>query len=149
MDSRPETQKHIDHVRGLLREAALALKERAEGHDRSKLESPEVEVFDEVTPKLHGLTYGSPEYKQALKEMSPALEHHYGENRHHPEHFKGGVSGMNLIDLLEALCDWKAATLRHKDGSIVTSLKHNAERFGISDQLLAILKNTVSDLGWD
>ncbi len=55
-------------------------------HDRSKTESPEVECFDEYTPKLKGATYGSDEYKQWLAEMKPALDHHYAANRHHPEH---------------------------------------------------------------
>ena len=38
-------------------------------HDDSKLESPEVDIFTEYTPKLANTTYGSEEYKQYLKEM--------------------------------------------------------------------------------
>lgn len=46
------------------------------------------------------------------------------------------------------ICDWKAAGERYKNGSIAQSLAHNRERFGISDQLYAILENTVKELGW-
>jgi hypothetical protein len=37
--------------------------------------------------------------------MAPALKHHYENNRHHPEHFKNNIDDMNLIDLIEMLCD--------------------------------------------
>lgn len=45
-------------------------------------------------------------------------------------------------------CDWKAASERTKQGSIAASLVHNRMRFGIDDQLAAILENTVRELGW-
>jgi hypothetical protein len=50
---------------------------------------------------------------------------------------------MNLVDLLEMVCDWKAATLRHANGDIEKSLEINQKRFGYSDELKAILRNTV------
>jgi hypothetical protein len=53
------------------------------------------------------------------------------------------LMSMNLIDLLELLCDWKSATLRHNDGSIYKSLEINRQRFGYSYELHQILKNTV------
>lgn len=59
-----------------------------------------------------------------------------------------GVYGMDLLDVLEMLCDWKAATARHADGDILKSLEINRTRFGISDQLYHILKNTVQRMGW-
>jgi len=55
---------------------------------------------------------------------------------------------MSLLDVIEMLCDWKAASERTKQGSIAQSLAHNKERFGISDQLFSILTNTVRELGW-
>lgn len=117
---------------------------RAGEHDMSKLSSPEIEIFVEYTPKLAGSTYGSEEYKRFLTEMKPALDHHYAVNRHHPEHFDNGVNDMNLLDLLEMLCDWKAATMRHNDGDIVKSIEYNKDRFGLSDQLTQILMNSVN-----
>ena len=68
-----------------------------------------VGTFDEYTPKLKHSTYGTDEYKGFLAGMGAGLEHHYAHNRHHPEHHAGGVHGMNLVDLIEMLADWKAA----------------------------------------
>ena len=120
------TRQHIERVRNLLNDAVRELLARGEKHDQSKLKDPEVSTFVEYTPKLKDSTYGSDEYKGYLEAMKPALEHHYHYNRHHPEHFGArGVNGMNLIDLLEMFCDWKAAGERHADGDIYHSIEHN------------------------
>lgn len=50
---------------------------------------------------------------------------------------------MDLIDLMEMMCDWKAATLRHNDGDINKSLEINQKRFGYSDELKEIMKNSL------
>ncbi len=60
---------------------------------------------------------------------------------------KSNISNMTLTDLIEMICDWKAATLRHSDGDINESLTKNEERFNIDDQLLSILRNTVKAEG--
>jgi hypothetical protein len=165
-------------VRQYINRFIFELMQRAQHHDDSKLEEPELSIFDQYTPKLADLEYGSKEYKKSLEKMQAALEHHYQENRHHPEHhiqyvcngcFKTfpnmpttrcdmcgysqsqeeqiGIDGMDLVDILEMLCDWKAATLRHKSGDIMESLKINKERFKISDQLYKILVNTIEGRG--
>jgi hypothetical protein len=143
------TWEHIDLVTRLLVRMQCEIGKRIVTHDRSKLQPPEVSVFTEYTPKLATSTYGSEEYKQMLKEMKPALDFHYSHNRHHPEHFEDGVEGMNLIDLLELICDWKAASCRHNDGSIWRSIEINTQRFNLSPQLVEILKNTVRLLETD
>jgi len=152
---------------------ALGLTKRAEVHDQSKLESPEVEIFTEYTPKLKDSTYGSEEYKSFLVGMGEALKHHYAHNSHHPEHFKKYVCNgcfkeykvvmpnhcdvcwysqfqeesdytqMNLLDIVEMFCDWKAATMRHADGDIYKSIEHNKGRFRMSDDLAQIFQNTA------
>jgi hypothetical protein len=119
------------------------LQQRQMEHDQSKLVSPEVEIFDEYTPKLKNSTYGSEEYKSFLAGMKPALEHHYAKNNHHPEHYADGIKGMSLLDLIEMICDWKAATLRHNDGDIRKSIEINQKRFGYSDELKQIFLNTL------
>jgi hypothetical protein len=147
-DSTEDTQKHINRVGELIAHFSANMQARAEHHDATKLVSPEKEVFDSVTPRLKALTYDSDEYKASLAEMGEALKHHYANNRHHPEHHRNGVSDMNLLDIIEMLADWKAATERHADGSITKSLEINPKRFNIDDQLAGILRNTVRDLGW-
>lgn len=196
MDSRIETYRHIRTVQSLLRIVIHELLGRQIDHDESKLHSPEVEVFDEFTPKLADSTYGSDEYKSFLAAMKPGLDNHYRMNSHHPEHypwhcpvcslqlshkeheeapqgpnesgvrycprccFNGmlyeselmwkpalGINGMCLIDLIEMLCDWKAATMRHKDGDLSRSIEINQKRFGYTDELKTILHNTAQRMG--
>ena len=62
-DSRLETHKHINRVQYFLTLMINELLFKINNHDSSKLESPEKEIFDEMTPKLAGCTYGSDEYK--------------------------------------------------------------------------------------
>ncbi len=174
-DQRVETLKHIEEVARQIDIVITELQNRAVKHDASKLESPEREIFDEYTPKLKGTTYGSKEYKQCLGGMKTALDHHYAANRHHPEHFvyhecngcfkryyqevnvcnicgysqftkRPDIAQMNLIDIIEMVCDWKAATLRHADGDIKKSIAINKKRFESSDELASILLNTVEVL---
>lgn len=179
------TLRHIRTVGRLLNIMIRDLMARAECHDQSKLEPPEVALFTEFTPKLAGSTYGSAEYEEFRRLMAPALEHHYAKNSHHPEHYpaicnpetlqligdimtlesadmpaapkarlierlrrdlaaaQSSVNGMNLLDVLEMFCDWKAATLRHNNGNLRKSIEHNTRRFGMSDMLVRIMENTV------
>ena len=88
MSAKLQTIEHIERVQSLLWDCLTRLFKRALDHDKSKLESPEAEIFEEYTHKLKGVTYGSDEYRQFLAEMKPALDHHYAANRHHPEHFR-------------------------------------------------------------
>lgn len=147
-DSRPETLVHSQRVGALIGELVKELLDRSWSHDRSKTEPPEVDVFNEYTPRLKHSTYGSDEYQSFLAGMGEGLAHHYASNRHHPEHFADGVNDMTLVDVVEMLADWKAATERHADGDLGRSLTIQQERFGLSDQLVKILRNTASAYGW-
>ncbi len=139
-----ETQEHIKNVGKFLSIIIRELMERTTKHDMSKIrDEMERTVFIEYTPKLKESTYGSDEYKTFLKEMGKGLEHHYRNNSHHPEFYDNGIKGMNLIDLVEMLCDWKAATLRHLNGDLLKSIEQNQKRFGYGDELKQILFNTV------
>jgi hypothetical protein len=146
-DSTQDILEHIARVEGYLSLIADQLRIRAARHDQSKLQEPEKSLYDEWTPKLCELTYGSDEYKAALKEMGPALQHHYRENSHHPEHYPGGVTDMSLLDIIEMLCDWQAAS-GQRGGNLSESLKASCQRFGIDPQLGIILANTAEDMGW-
>lgn len=148
-DSTPDTLRHSLRVGALMGAPIKELIDRSVRHDLSKVEPPEVAVFDEFTPKLRNSTYGSDEYKGFLAAMGEALRHHYQENSHHPEHFgTRGINGMTLVDLVEMLADWKAATERHADGDLTRSLEIQQARFGISPQLAEILRNTAEHFGW-
>ena len=147
LEANASTQAHINLVRKLLRKAAVELLLRGEVHDLSKFSPEEVDMFTRFTPRLAGMTYGSDEYKQCLAEMREhgGLQHHYANNRHHPEHFPDGIAGMNLIDVLEMFIDWLASSKRHTDGDVNRSIEINRDRFQMSAQLVSIFKNTARD----
>jgi len=174
MTTKEETYKHKLSVQFNINQVIHELLRRGYSHDMSKLDVPEDELFEKNTAKLSKLTYGSPEYFEQLKELRPALIHHYQKNDHHPEYYatyickkcstkydgpiekcihnkcssvdfdiKYHIEYMNLIDIIEMLCDWKAATKRHNDGDIKKSIEINQKRFGYSDELKSILLNTL------
>lgn len=147
-DSRPETYAHSQRVGELMMQMIKEMLDRSTCHDRSKTEAPELEMFDQYTPKLKDTTYGSDEYKSHLQAMGEGLAHHYAHNRHHPEHFPNGINGMTLVDLVEMLADWKAATERHTDGDLSDSINKQRDRFNITGQLCQILWNTAEHFGW-
>jgi hypothetical protein len=149
-DSTQETQDHIAKVQARLQTVISALTVRAAHHDRSKLSEPEKSTLDAKAGALGALRYGTPEYAAAMAavDMQPFLDHHYAHNDHHPQHYEDGVNGMSLLSILEMQCDWAAAGERVKEGSMAQSLEVNRTRFGLSDQLYAILVNTAKELGW-
>jgi hypothetical protein len=147
-DSRVDIWQHIHAVRVDLDEAIVNLMDRALQHDRSKLSSPERESLDRLGPQSENVRYGSSEYEQQRQANASILEEHYAKNRHHPEHWKAGIQGMSLLDLLEMLADWHAATCRDENSDLLRSIAINQERFGYSDELRMIFENTAREMGW-
>ena len=167
-----ETLAHVRRVGNLMLDVTEKLNRRAMQHDDSKFSEQEFPAFAAETPNLRSLTYGSDEYKEALKRLGPALSNHYKNNRHHPEYFgntscdqcgneennpcscggsrtqRGNISEMDLLDLIEMLADWKAATERHADGNLRNSIRQNQNRFGYSDEMFNLLTQTANRLGW-
>lgn len=144
-DSTQDTLKHRGWVKKFTAMFCNKMLDRAERHDESKLHAPEKEMFDQVgeSHPLGKSEFGSAEYAEGKKLLGPALDHHYAENDHHPQHFHDGIAGMNLYQLLEMYLDWHAASKRNKNGSIIQSVDHNIGEFKIEPQLAAILMNTA------
>ncbi|QDX94670.1 hypothetical protein EEL30_21760 [Brevibacillus laterosporus] len=138
--------EHKRQVGNELNKFSSELFKRGVSHDYSKFSDEEMLIFEQVTPNLKKLTYGSEEYKAQLKAIEPALNHHYANNSHHPEYHQNGIQDMNLMDIVEMLCDWMAAVKRHENGNIFKSININQERFGYSNELKSILLNTVRSL---
>ncbi len=145
-DSAHDTRVHIAKVQANLAKVCGQLSERAAIHDESKMVDPEKPIFDEIRPLLDTCEYGSDEYKALMVRLAPALEHHFAHNRHHPEFHDDGVNGMNLLDLVEMVCDWQAAAMRKPDGDVRKGLPYNFDRYGIDPQLARIIENTVEAL---
>ena len=133
---------HISRVRRHINTFIQLLIRRAENHDKSKLEEPELSWWKEMD-KEPRYPYGSEEYKQKIKRWNKVFKHHYQYNRHHPEHYEYGVSEMTLIDIVEMMCDW----LGYKDTTTVTeALKvcdEQMARYDISEELRQIIFNTL------
>jgi hypothetical protein len=148
VDSSGDTWKHKQKVSNLLSAVIFELHKRSSEHDMSKLEKPEKPFFDRYTKELSNGQYGSVYYQNAVAKIKPATIHHNAHNRHHPEYhnLSGGIIGMTLVDLIEMLCDWMAATERNPGGDIVKSIDISQKKFGFSDELKAILINTVVEL---
>jgi len=146
-ESQKDTLDHIDKVDENLQSITRNLVRRRYEHDASKLEEPELSGYEGLTQALKGLTYGTPEHRAAFAPYKEIIKHHYANNRHHPEHWHMGVTDMSLLDIIEMLADWKAANDRN-GGDFGHSIQLSASRFGISEQLHAILINTAKELGW-
>ena len=133
---------HISRVRRHIDTFIQLLIRRAENHDKSKLEEPEISWWKEMD-KEPRYPYGSEEYKQKIKRWNKVFKHHYQYNRHHPEYYEYGVSEMTLIDIVEMMCDW----LGYKDTTTVTeALKvcdEQMARYDISEELRQIIFNTL------
>lgn len=130
---------HINAVRCYLDLAISQLHARGVLHDRSEQESPEKEIFDRIGP--HREPYGEPAYFRRLDELQGALNHHFEKNAHHPQHYLHGISGMSLLDLIEMLCDWKAAS----DADRATDYVDTADtiRVPLSEEELTATKREV------
>src|SRR5258708_549575 len=135
--------QHKQWVAESMQRAANDLFRRAAVHDNSKFSPEEFELYDQLFPELQKYPYGSPELKAVYKRLGPALAHHLKVNRHHPEYHERGINGMNWNDIREMVSDWEAASKRSQTG-IERGLEINKERYGISDQLFEIIKNTVA-----
>lgn len=133
---------HVSAVQRYIFRLVTELTYRADTHDASKLQEPELTFYATTIPNLAGLKYGTPEHKAVLAQMKPAIKHHQKVNRHHPEHYENGIAGMNLVDLCEIVADWKAASIRSGD-DFKKSLDISAKRFNLDPQLLSIIMNTA------
>ncbi len=116
---------------------------RAEQHDQSKFNEDEFKIILATAEEIQKHPYGTPEHEAVRQKYAKECAIHFSKNRHHPEHFPNGVEDMNLMDLIEMLVDWKAASMRNPDGSVAKSLQFAAEKYGISPQLVKILDNTA------
>lgn len=137
-----DTRAHIANVQRHMQAFATLLNTRSLEHDISKLEEPEKSILHQNTEEYKRYRIGSQEYEAHLKKVKIALDHHYAMNSHHPQHYKNGVAGMDLLDIVEMFCDWMVACREHGDGDIVHSILENKKRFGYSDELAQILINT-------
>jgi len=142
-DSTADTLRHIAAVGERLDIFVVELLRRGRVHDASKFTPEEKSAYDDAIPAINGLPYGSADYNAVVARVQPALDIHYSRNSHHPQFYgNDGVSGMDLFDVVEMLCDWMAAAQRNPADGV--RLDINATAFRIDPQLAAILANTLA-----
>lgn len=145
---REDTIDHINKVRNNLDLIIGELYGRGKDHDLSKFMSEEQDIYAVVVPKLQGLEYGTPEYKEATDKLGPAWEHHLEHNDHHSRHHENGIYDMDLMMIIEMLCDWKAANDRNPNNNFEEGLLINLGKYEIEDQLASVILHTAKNLGW-
>lgn len=161
-----DTRRHIEEVRKGMLAVVANLHRREYQHDLSKLREPELSAFDKIAQERTGVAYGSPEYFAMMASVQPAINHHYAENDHHPEHYALTASGevnedevkqgvavgrMSLTAILEMCCDWYAAAHRQGEFSaekFADELEYTFKRFAIGEQLANIIRETYRELKW-
>jgi hypothetical protein len=74
-----------------------------------------------------GLTFTAVEYQRPVETYSP-------------------IASMTILDVVEMLCDWKAASERGGDSAI--NLTYLAQKYGIEPMLLSIMQSTCRHRGW-
>jgi hypothetical protein len=136
-------QQHRAEVKSIINRLTVMAEHRGDIHDQSKLLPPEADTFTKHVTSLAKIEFGSSEYNTHLEEMGCAIKHHYAVNRHHPEHHDQGIKDFNIIDLLEFCADIRSASRQQNGGNVLKSLGILQARFGYSDDLASIIKNTM------
>lgn len=136
-----DLHKHRLLLKAVLYNLANQLKERADNHDNSKLDPQEKEIFESIDNIKREDFDSYEEYYNYTKPLvQKALDHHYANNRHHPEHFEHGIEDMNLLDILEMVVDWdSSASCRGTE----LDTNYSFKRFKIEPQLQKIILNTL------
>lgn len=144
-DAQADTMKHIVKVREYMQIFIDNLQARASMHDESKFspeEAPYLQQIGELTQREGRADFGTPLYEERKKILAPMIAHHHAHNDHHVEHYPNGIAGMTLFALVEMYCDQVAAALdRNAHG--LYDVSANADRYGMSEQLVSIFRNTA------
>jgi hypothetical protein len=144
-DFRDRIISHKLSVKAGIQRVILDLQNRGEHHDDDKLYENSLTELHLAMEKYSSTKFCSSKYLEIEEE--PVIKLHYINNDHHPNHFKDGIMGMNLISMIEMLIDWKSASSAYGD-TFEESLEKNKERFKIGDDLFRVLKNTAIYLGY-
>lgn len=142
---------YIQHIQWLMEGMASVqheLMRRMLTHDRTKIGEDELDAYAEIVPGFKDYEYGTPEHKAHGNRLGPAWKHHTENNRHHTEHFENGLNDMNLLDLIEMVCDWRAASMRSGNFDYGQSLRVFKERVNPDEQVMDIIRNTCIMLSY-
>ena len=135
---------HINRVRKWIGKFSTILFIRGINHDKSKLCEPELSLWKKMDEEPR-YPYGTSKYKEKLNRYKEVFQQHYKHNKHHPEHWSGYYCDMDLMDVIEMLCDW----LGYKDDITLkeaeTLVNQQCERYGFNDTFRHLLYNTLKN----
>lgn len=142
-----DTRLHILNVQKQMSKAIEELTKRSYNHDASKYDVEESHTYARVVPMFKGKVYGTPEHKAVGDLLGDAWNHHEQNNDHHTGFHANGVIDMNLMSIIEMLCDWKAVSLRDPNQDFSKSCEMNCKKYGMDVQLQSVVINTAKSLG--
>jgi len=138
-------QRHITTVQKHLNKFVARLQQRSIEHDLSKLSKDEFAGFVEVNQIARLHPYGSQEYKDSLK-GNQTIALHFSRNSHHPEYHPNSVNDMTILDWIELVTDWKAASETYGNTSFNDSLEIQRKRFKLTDAQMWLVKLIAKEL---
>lgn len=111
-------------------EHAKMLMERAKVHDNSKMSS-----LDEMHA-LSRIINDKTTLKDPNRQLGPiqkdAIELHWKNNTHHPEHFASPID-MSKLDIMEMCCDWHARSTQYHTDFLMFVKTQQEKRFHFPD----------------
>ena len=137
--------RHTGLVMAYLTRFSNVLEHRAAIHDLSKFSDDEFNGFVKINQIAREHKYGSPEYRKAIRETN-VVPLHYSRHPHHPEHYQGGIDEMSLIDIIEMVADWKAASETYGQTSLKESLEIQKDRFRLRLEHLYLIELIIDEL---
>lgn len=135
---------HINRVQKWINKFTAVLFNRGIVHDKSKLREPEFSMWKKMDEEPR-YKYGTKEYNEKINRYKEVFDLHYRQNRHHPEHWSGFYSEMDLIDVIEMLCDW----LGYKDDITIKEAEElvnmQCKRYEFNSTFQSLLYNTLKN----
>lgn len=102
--------RHTAYLRSILGSIGAELSRRASEHDLSKLADDEFPGFCRINAAARINKFGSPEYKDGMRQERAVIDRHFSRNSHHPEGRE-----QSFLDVIEMVCDWWAAKKGYDD----------------------------------
>lgn len=141
-----EMLRHNRLVRAFIAQLSNALGMRGLEHDTSKFGFDEFGTIVRIKGIARRFAYGSPEYGSELDANREALNAHLLHNSHHPECHAGGIDDMSLLDIVEMVCDWKAANAMYGKPTWEEAVKIHTERFGLKEKHVYLIDLIAKEL---
>lgn len=140
--------RHRDLLRKNMGDIAHILEDRALLHDLSKLQEDEIDGFIRINKAAREHPYGSEEYQRSAdseKQPGGCIHAHFSRNSHHPEYHEHDQC-MGFLDIIEMVCDWKAAADGYGTMTLRESLPIHEKRFNFHEGQWWLIQQVVDFL---